>query len=148
MDSTGSTSQTAPAVIGRKWAWWIMLVLCLAGLVLSVLLAQIHYKANTQPDFHSFCGRGSTFNCDSVARSAYSVLLGVPMAWWGLIGYAVAAGLVVALTARGLRSWRTAAAVLLTLKKAMAAWSCSAWLASSSAVVAISSEAAEFCWMT
>jgi uncharacterized membrane protein/predicted DsbA family dithiol-disulfide isomerase len=64
-------------------------------LVLSVMLAQIHFKANTQPDFHSFCGRGSTFNCDSVARSAYSVLLGVPMAWWGLFGYAVAAGLVV-----------------------------------------------------
>lgn len=99
MDSTSSINQTAPAV-GRKWAWWAMLVLCVAGLVLSVMLAQIHFKANTQPDFHSFCGRGTTFNCDSVARSAYSVLLGVPTAWWGLFGYLVAAGLVVA----GLRS--------------------------------------------
>ena len=32
-----------------------------------------------------------------------------------------------------------------TLKKAMAAWSCWAWLASSSAVVAVATEAAEVC---
>lgn len=96
MDLTGSNNQTSPAAIGRRWAWWVMLALCLAGLVLSTLLAQIHFKANTQPDFHSFCGGGTTFNCDSVARTAYSVLLGVPTAWWGLFGYLVAAGLSVA----------------------------------------------------
>jgi protein-disulfide isomerase/uncharacterized membrane protein len=107
MDSTVSTNQTAPTAIGRRWAWWAMLALCLAGLVLSAMLAQIHFKANTQPDFHSFCGRGTTFNCDSVARTAYSVLLGVPTAWWGLFGYLVAAGLVLA----GLRNRESKAPV-------------------------------------
>ncbi len=96
MDSTDSTNPSAPTAVGRKWAWWAMLSLGLAGLVISGLLAEIHYKANTQPDFHSFCGYGSTFNCDSVARSSYSVLLGVPTAWWGILGYLVATGLVVA----------------------------------------------------
>jgi protein-disulfide isomerase/uncharacterized membrane protein len=105
MESTASTNRTPPTAVGRTWVWWIMLLLCLAGLVLSVLLARIHFKANTQADFHSFCGRGTTFNCDSVARTSYSVLLGVPTAWWGLYGYLVASGLMLA----GLR-WRSSKA--------------------------------------
>ncbi|MGC9984165.1 MAG: vitamin K epoxide reductase family protein [Polyangia bacterium] len=103
MDKTGDISQSTSSAPGRKGIWWAMLVLSLAGLLVSVVLAYIHFKANTQAGFHSFCGRGSTFNCDSVARSPYSVLLGVPTALWGIFGYLLA----VVVTVWGLRTRRT-----------------------------------------
>jgi uncharacterized membrane protein len=104
MDKTGGVSQATSSAPGRKGMWWAMLILSLAGLLVSVVLAHIHFKVNTQAGFHSFCGRGSTFNCDSVARSRYSILLGVPTALWGIFGYLLAA--VVALW--GLRARRAA----------------------------------------
>jgi protein-disulfide isomerase len=73
------------------WPWLFALLLCLAGLVLSILLEQIHYKTHTDPSFHSFCGIDRTVNCEIVARSPYSVLFGVPMASWGIFGYVLAA---------------------------------------------------------
>jgi uncharacterized membrane protein len=81
-----------------------MLILSLAGLLISVVLARIHFKVNSEAGFHSFCGRGSTFNCDDVARSPYSIWLGVPMALWGVWGYCLAA----AVALWGLRARRAA----------------------------------------
>jgi len=95
MDKTGDASQPTPPASGRKGIWWAVLVLSVAGLLLSVVLAYIHFKANTDAGFHSFCGRGSTFNCDDVARSPYAVLLGVPTAFWGIFGYLLAAVLAI-----------------------------------------------------
>ena len=80
-----------------------MLILSLAGILVSLLLARIHFKANTEAGFRSFCG-GSTFNCDDVARSPYAILLGVPTAWWGIWGYLIAA----AVASLGLRTRRPA----------------------------------------
>jgi uncharacterized membrane protein len=104
MDKTSSVSQATSSASGRKGIWWLMLILSLAGLLISVVLARIHFKVNSEAGFHSFCGRGSTFNCDDVARSPYSILLGVPTALWGVWGYGLAAG--VALW--GLRARRSA----------------------------------------
>ncbi len=69
----------------------LALVLCLGGLWLSVVLEQIHIGIHTQPDFHSFCAIDRTVNCDIVAKSPYAVLFGVPLATWGIFGYAIAA---------------------------------------------------------
>ena len=91
MDKTGSVSQPAPSASGRKGIWWAVLILSLAGLLISVALARIHFKVHTEAGFHSFCGRGSRFNCDNVARSPYAILLGVPTALWGIWGYCLAA---------------------------------------------------------
>ena len=91
MDKTGGASQPTSSASGRKGIWWAVLILALAGLVISVVLAHIHVKVHTEAGFHSFCGRGNTFNCDDVARSPYSVLLGVPTALWGILGYFLAA---------------------------------------------------------
>jgi uncharacterized membrane protein len=95
MDKTGDASQPTPSALGRKGIWWAIFILSLAGLLVSVVLAYIHFKANTDGGFHSFCGRGSTFNCDDVARSPYAVLLGVPTAIWGMFGYLLAAVLTI-----------------------------------------------------
>ena len=104
MDKTGGVSQPTPSASGRKGRWWAMLILSLAGLLISLALARIHFKVHTEAGFHSFCGRGSTFNCDDVARSPYSILLGVPTAIWGIFGYCLAA----AVALWGLRSRRAA----------------------------------------
>jgi uncharacterized membrane protein len=75
-----------------RWSWWLALCFCLAGLALSILLEQIHFKTHTDPGFHSFCAIDRTVNCDIVARSPYAVLGGVPVAAWGIFGYLIAAG--------------------------------------------------------
>jgi uncharacterized membrane protein/predicted DsbA family dithiol-disulfide isomerase len=104
MDKTSSVSQATSSASGRKGIWWLMLILSLAGLLISVVLARIHFKVNSEAGFHSFCGRGSTFNCDDVARSPFSILFGVPTALWGVWGYGLAAGVVL----WGLRARRSA----------------------------------------
>jgi protein-disulfide isomerase len=74
-----------------RWPWWLALFSCVAGLVLSILLEQIHFKLHTNSAFHSFCAIDRTVNCDIVSRSPYAVLFGVPVAAWGIFGYAIAA---------------------------------------------------------
>jgi protein-disulfide isomerase len=104
MDKISEVNQAPSSPSARKGIWWTMLVLSLAGILVSLVLARIHFKANTETGFHSFCGGGSTFNCDDVARSPYAVLLGVPTAWWGIWGYLIAA----AVASFGLRTRRSA----------------------------------------
>jgi protein-disulfide isomerase len=103
MDKTSGVNQAPSSASARKGIWWTMLILSVAGIVVSLVLARIHFKANTEAGFHSFCG-GSTFNCDDVARSPYAILLGVPTAWWGIWGYLIAA----AVASLGLRTRRPA----------------------------------------
>jgi protein-disulfide isomerase len=73
-----------------RWPWWLAVVLCLAGIAISIELERIHFSVHTNPAFRSFCGIDRTVNCDIVARSQYSVFLGVSWASWGIIGYLVA----------------------------------------------------------
>jgi len=86
-----SPDEAAPTARIVRWPWWVALLCCAAGLWLSILLEQIHFKIHTSPGFHSFCAIDRTVNCDIVARSPYAVLLGVPLAAWGIFGYALAA---------------------------------------------------------
>lgn len=81
------TDDAAPPA---RWPWWVALLSCLAGLVLSILLERLHFQLHNDPAFHSFCAIDRTVNCDIVARSRYAVLFGVPVAAWGIFGYAVA----------------------------------------------------------
>ena len=95
----------APRV--ARWPWWVALLCCLAGLWLSIVLEQIHFKIHTNPAFHSFCAIDRKVNCDIVSRSPYAVFFGVPVAAWGIFAYAAAA--VVSLW--GLRSRRSRLAI-------------------------------------
>jgi protein-disulfide isomerase len=79
----------APAHYAR-WPWWLALLMCLVGLLLSILLEQIHFRIHTDPTFHSFCAIDRTVNCDIVAHSPYAVFFGVPVAAWGIFAYVLA----------------------------------------------------------
>jgi uncharacterized membrane protein/2-hydroxychromene-2-carboxylate isomerase len=68
-----------------------VLGLGLAGIVVSVVLARLHAQAHAGAS--SFCAVSETVNCDRVALSRHSVQLGLPVAVWGGLGYAVIAGL-------------------------------------------------------
>ena len=68
-----------------------------AGILVALYLTWLHYKVHSDPTFHSFCAMSDQFNCETVAESRYSVFLGLPVAVWGMFGYAV----MFALTAAG-----------------------------------------------
>ncbi len=65
------------------------LVLAALGLGLSLYLARLHARAHA--GFSSFCDVNEIVNCDRVATSEYSVVLGIPVAVWGVLGYGAAA---------------------------------------------------------
>ncbi len=59
-------------------------LLALAGMVISSVSLYHHYGTSK----YSYCDFGAAFNCDMVNRSIYSVVLGVPVALIGVLGYA------------------------------------------------------------
>jgi uncharacterized membrane protein len=59
-------------------------LLALAGILVSSVSLYHHYETSQS----SFCNLGESFNCDMVNRSIYSVVLGVPVALIGILGYA------------------------------------------------------------
>jgi protein-disulfide isomerase len=70
------------------------------GLVLALVLARQHSQAHA--GVASFCAISEYVDCDRVATSRYSVLLGLPVAVWGAMGY----GLALLLALAGLRPGR------------------------------------------
>ena len=53
------------------------------GAAVSSISLYLHFGTSKT----SFCNFGESFNCDIVNRSAYSTLLGVPVALIGILGY-------------------------------------------------------------
>ncbi len=74
--------------------------LAAVGLVLAGVLAFEHAQAHAGAT--SFCAINDFVNCDRVATSGYSVVLGLPVAVWGGFAY----GLALLLSIAGLRSRR------------------------------------------
>jgi protein-disulfide isomerase len=74
--------------MSRRPALVAAAVLAVAGLVLSVLLVREHAQAHAGGT--SFCAINEYVNCDRVAMSRYSVVLGLPVAVWGALGYGLA----------------------------------------------------------
>jgi protein-disulfide isomerase len=62
--------------------------LAAAGLALALVLVREH--ANAFAGGTSFCAINEYVNCDRVATSRYSVVLGLPVAVWGAFGYGLA----------------------------------------------------------
>ena len=60
-------------------------LLALAGAAVSSVSLYHHYDSSPS----SFCDFGANFNCDMVNRSIYSVVLGIPVALIGILGYGV-----------------------------------------------------------
>jgi protein-disulfide isomerase/uncharacterized membrane protein len=71
------------------------LVLCVVGFLLSADLQRLHVNVHTDPDYQSYCAVSERVNCETVAASRYSVVLGLPLSIWGLLFYATAGALAV-----------------------------------------------------
>jgi len=83
-EALAPTQQSGPA---GRWLLLLFTLLCLAGLGVATDLAGIHLWVHTDPSYRSFCALSETVNCDTVAESPYSVLFGVPVSVWGMLGY-------------------------------------------------------------
>ncbi len=60
-------------------------ILAVAGAAVSAVSLQRHYAKSAT----AFCELGQKFNCDIVNRSEYSSVMGIPVAGFGVVGYAV-----------------------------------------------------------
>jgi protein-disulfide isomerase/uncharacterized membrane protein len=74
-----------------------VVLLCLAGLGVSIDLTRIHVKVHTDPSYQSFCAYSKGVNCDTVAQSPYSLFAAVPVAVWGILGYLLMGGFAISL---------------------------------------------------
>lgn len=68
-----------------------LLAFCLLGLGASTAAAYVHYRMLMDPTYVSLCDVSATVNCQSVYRSAYGSVRGVPISligtlWFVLIG--------------------------------------------------------------
>lgn len=63
-------------------------ILSISGLFVSLYLSISHYRVYTDIGYSSFCAISKAINCDTVSQSPYSILWGVPVPVWGVIGYA------------------------------------------------------------
>ncbi|HTQ06873.1 MAG TPA: thioredoxin domain-containing protein [Polyangiaceae bacterium] len=61
--------------------------LALGGLLLSALLEWLHVKAYGAPGASSFCTVGKRLDCTAVALASSSVVLGLPLPIWGILGF-------------------------------------------------------------
>ena len=83
-------------------------------------LAIAHYRVYIDPSYRSFCALTRAINCDTVAQSEYAVFMAVPLAVWGMLGYAgfgLLLGLACGSDARPRRLWSllTVAALFFSL---------------------------------
>jgi protein-disulfide isomerase/uncharacterized membrane protein len=62
--------------------------LALVGLLDSTYLAISHYRNYTDISYRSFCAISRALNCDTVSQSSYALFLDLPVAVWGIFGYA------------------------------------------------------------
>jgi protein-disulfide isomerase/uncharacterized membrane protein len=77
------------------------MVLALVGAALSLLLLLEHHGESLGASaVQTICGEGASSGCETVARSAYSTIAGVPLAAVGLVFY-VSLGLLLGLGALG-----------------------------------------------
>lgn len=78
---------SAESAGSNKGLWGVIVFLSLLGMGFSIYLTYLHVKVYTAPGYKSVCAVSAKINCESVALSPHSVLLGIPVAVWGLIGY-------------------------------------------------------------
>jgi uncharacterized membrane protein len=70
--------------VARSKTELAMMILALIGILLSLYATTLHYGGSSK-----LCDINSTFSCDTVNKSQYSELLGIPVAILGLIAYAI-----------------------------------------------------------
>lgn len=73
-----------------KLMQYLIVLLALAGTVVSVLALRVHYSTGTEP-----CSINDRWDCGIVNHSAFSLIEQVPVAAIGIVGYLVLAGLAI-----------------------------------------------------
>jgi len=69
---------------------FLLTLLSIFGLILTGELISIYFKVNFNADFNpSFCSVNNLVDCDGVAKTHYSLFLGIPLAIWGAFLYTV-----------------------------------------------------------
>ena len=68
---------------------WSIIVASLVGMFTMIYLVYLHYAP--VPEGGSFCDIGEAFSCDVVNKSAYSEILGIPMAVLGVVYFGIIA---------------------------------------------------------
>lgn len=66
-----------------------ILILAAFGIAASAYLGLSHYRNYTDIGYSSFCAISQAINCDTVSQSPWSILLGIPVALWGILGYTI-----------------------------------------------------------
>ena len=84
MTEHGHVAQTALRT-GRTQLMTAITLVAIGGIAVSSISLYEHFATSKT----SFCDFSDSFNCDIVNRSAYSTVLGVPVALVGIIGYLV-----------------------------------------------------------
>lgn len=67
---------------------YFILVLAVAGIVVSALALPLHYSTTTAP-----CDVNAHWDCGTVNRSSFSTIADVPVAVFGIAGYLLLGGL-------------------------------------------------------
>jgi len=84
MSNSPHVPQNAPKRAGAHlMTMTAIALLAVAGVAVSSVSLYEHFATSST----SFCDFSQSFNCDIVNRSAYSTVLGVPVALIGIIGY-------------------------------------------------------------
>ena len=81
----GKSSSNPGISRGMRKILIVIVIVSIIGLIAAAYAATLHYK----PEGSSFCNLGKSFNCDVVNKSAYATILGVPVAFVGILGYLV-----------------------------------------------------------
>lgn len=63
----------------------LIAILSLAGVMVSAISVERHFATSAS----GFCDFNQKFNCDTVNRSEYSTIVGIPVAAIGVAGYAL-----------------------------------------------------------
>jgi vitamin-K-epoxide reductase (warfarin-sensitive) len=61
---------------------WILVLLCVVGIIAASLALREHYREDASP-----CSINERWDCGIVNHSPYAVFLGIPVAVIGIVGY-------------------------------------------------------------
>ena len=63
-------------------------ILSILGFIMTIKLAMIYYTANFDKyALPSFCSISDFIDCDGAARTTFAQVLGIPLAYWGMLFY-------------------------------------------------------------
>lgn len=80
-------SSLSPSRLPYHYYTLPVFLLLILGLIDTAYLGYSHYQNYTNISFNSFCALSKAINCDTVSQSPWSLLLGLPLAYWGFFAY-------------------------------------------------------------